>query len=92
MLQKSVIETELIRARAEAFELREKCKLLSQEVAHHNGRQVKFNNVSKSYWEVEKSARSLKRKKIKQFLTNAMESLPAEFKPVEVCQFAKLAK
>ena len=72
---------ELVKARAEAFQLGEKLKLLREEVAQsrlqvdtlHN--KVKFNSSA---------ARSRKRKKIKQLLTNAANNLPPEIRVVEV--------
>ena len=45
---------------------------------------VKFNTSKKSYWEVDKSARSKKRKRIRDLVKNATEKLPVEFKSVEV--------
>ena len=46
---------------------------------------VKFNVTKKTFWELEKSARSLKRKKIGVYFRNAAENiLPAEFKPSKV--------
>ena len=81
---------ELLKVRAEAFHLREELKLLRDEVAQ--GRlpvdpiknTVKFNAPRKSYWEVDKSTRSKKRRRIRELVTNAVEKLPVEFKPVEV--------
>ena len=46
---------------------------------------VKFNVTRKTFWELERSARLLKRKKIGEYFRNATENiLPAEFKPSEV--------
>ena len=78
-------------ARAEAFQLRQKIQLLRDE-AELSGVQVdpvknrvKSNVTRKTFWELEKSARSLKRKKIGEYLRKATEEkLPAEFKPIEV--------
>ena len=81
---------ELMKARAEAFQLREQVKLLRDEVAHSRlpvdptKNSVKFNTSKKSYWEVDKSARSKKRKRIRDLVKNATENLPVEFKSVEV--------
>ena len=81
---------ELMKARAEAFELREQLKLLHDEVAQsrllvdRTKNSVKFNTSKKSYWECDKASRSQKRKKIRGLMLNAVEKLPKEFKPVEV--------
>ena len=82
--------TELRLARAEAFQLRQEIQLLRDEVARSRlqvdpvKNRVKFN-VTRKTWELEKSARSLKRKKIGEYFRNAAENiLPAEFKPSEV--------
>ena len=81
---------ELMKARAEAFELREQLKLLHDEVAQSRlpvdctKNSVKFNTSKKSYWECDKTSRSQKRKKIRGLMLNAVEELPKEFKPVEV--------
>ena len=81
---------ELMKARAEAFELREQLKLLHDEVAQsrllvdRTKNSVKFNTSKKSYWECDKASRSQKRKKIRGLMMNAVEKLPKEFKPVEV--------
>jgi len=46
---------------------------------------TEFNVTSKTFWDLEKSSRSLKRKKIGEYLRNATEEkFPAEFKPIEV--------
>ena len=58
--------TELRLARAEAFQLRQEIQLLRDEVAHSRlqvhpvKNRVKFNVTRKTFWELEKSARSLK--------------------------------
>ena len=55
---------ELMKARAEAFELREQLKLLHDEVAQsrlpvdRTKNSVKFNTSKKSYWECDKTSRS----------------------------------
>lgn len=84
--------TELTLARAEAFQLRQEIQLLRDEVARSHLQvypvkdRVKFNVTRKSFWDLEKSARSLKRKKIGEYFRKAAEKeLPAEFKPTEVC-------
>ena len=57
---------ELMKARAEAFELREQLKLLHDEVAQsrlpvdRTKNSVKFNTSKKSYWECDKISRSQK--------------------------------
>ena len=84
-------ETELTLARVEAFQLRQEIQLL-RDKAELSGLQldpvknrVKFNVTRKTFWELEKSARSFKKKKIGEYLRNAAEEkLPAEFKPTEV--------
>lgn len=81
---------ELAERRAEVFQLRQELQLLRDEVAQSRlavnpvKNTVKFNVRRKSYWDVDRAARSLKRKKIKYYLRNAAEILPAEFKPIEV--------
>ena len=81
---------ELMKARAEAFELREQLKLLHDEVAQsrlpvdRTKNSVKFNTSKKSYWECDKTSRSQKRKKIRGLMLNAVMKLQKEFKPVEV--------
>ena len=81
---------ELMKARAEAFELREQVKLLHDEVAqsrllvNRTKISVKFNTSKKSYWECDKASRSQKRKKIRGLMLNAVEKLPKEFKSVKV--------
>ena len=81
---------ELIKARAEAFQLREELTLLRNEVAQsrlpvdRTKNTVKFNTSKKSFWECDKASRSQKRKKIRELMLNAVEKLPTEFKPVEV--------
>ncbi|KAL9953844.1 hypothetical protein ACROYT_G041316 [Oculina patagonica] len=83
---------ELIQARAEAFQLREELKLLRNEVAQsrlpvdRTKNSVKFNTSKKRFWECDKASRSQKRKKIRELALNAVEKLPAEFKPVEVIE------
>ena len=82
--------TELAVRRAEVFQLRQELQLLRDEVAQSRlavnsaKNTVKFNVSRKSYWDVDRAARSLKRKKIGDYLRNAVEILPAEFKPIEV--------
>ena len=83
--------TELRLARTEAFQLRQEIHLLRDGVAHSRlqvdpvKNRVKFNVTRKTFWELEKSVRSLKRKKIGEYFRNAAENiLPAEFKPSEV--------
>ena len=81
---------ELAERRAEVFQLQQELQLLRDEVAQSRlavnpvKNTVKFNVSRKSYWDVERAARSLKRKKIGDYLRNAAEILPAEFKPIEV--------
>ena len=83
--------TELRLARTEAFQLRQEIHLLRDGVARSRlqvdpvKNRVKFNVTRKTFWELEKSVRSLKRKKIGEYFRNAAENiLPAEFKPSEV--------
>ena len=82
--------TELVKKRSEVFQLQQELQLLREEVARNRlqvnpaKNTVKFNVSRHSYWELDKSTRSLKRKKIRQYIQNAVETLPAEFKPVEV--------
>ena len=91
-------DAELAQKRAEVFQLTQELQLLREEVARSRlalnpvKNTVKFNVSRKSYWDVEKSARSLKRKKLKEYFQNAAEILPAEFKPVEVCSNSKSVK
>jgi len=81
---------ELAERRAEVFQLCQELQLLRDEVAQSRlavnpvKNTVKFNVSRKSYWDVDRAARSLKRKKIGDYLRNAAEILPAEFKPIEV--------
>lgn len=94
------LETELIQKRSEVFQLQQELQLLREEVARTTTRQpvnpakntVKFNVSRHSYWELNKSTKSLKRKKIRQHIQNAVEILPAEFKPVEVSIIPPYAK
>lgn len=87
---------ELAGRRAENFQLRQELQLLREEVAQSRlavdpvKNTVKFNVSRKSYWDVDRAARSLKRKKIGAFLRNAVEILPAEFKPIEVRIISKI--
>ena len=80
---------ELIKAREEAFQLREELTLLRNEVAHsrfpvdQTKIAVKFNTSKKNIWECDKASRSQKRKNIRELTLNAIEKLPTEFKPVE---------
>lgn len=79
--------TELAERRAEVFQLRQELQLLRNELAqsrHPVKNAVKFNVSRKNYWDVDKSSRSMKRKKIREYLRNATDILPAEFKPIEV--------
>lgn len=83
--------TELMVSRAEAFQLRQEIKLLWDEVARSRlqvdpvKNRVKFNVTRKTFWELEKSARSFKRKKIGEYFRNAAENkLSVEFKLTEV--------
>ena len=82
--------TELAERRAEVFQLRQELQLLRNELAQSRlavdpvKNAVKFNVSRKNYWDVDKSSRSMKRKKIREYLRNATEILPAEFKPIEV--------
>ena len=81
---------ELAGTRAEVFQLHQELQLLRDKVAQSRlavnpvKNTVKFNVSRKSYWDVDRAARSLKRKKIGDYLRNAAEILPAEFKPIEV--------
>ena len=79
--------TELAERRADVFQLRQELQRLRNELAqsrHPVKNAVKFNVSQKNYWDVDKSSRSMKRKKIREYLRNATEILPAEFKPIEV--------
>ena len=86
------------RKRGLKFQLSQELQLLWEEVARSRlavdpvKYTVKFNVSRKSYWDVDKSARSLKRKKLKKYFQNAADILPAEFKPVEVCSNWKSVK
>ena len=73
--------TELAERRAEVFQLRQELQLLRHEVSQKKNT-VKFNISRRSYWDVDRAARSLKRKKIGDYLRNAAKILPAEFKPI----------
>ncbi|PFX15854.1 hypothetical protein AWC38_SpisGene19907 [Stylophora pistillata] len=81
---------ELIKARAEAFQLREELTLLRNEVAQsrlpvdRTKNSFKFNSSKKNFWECDKASRSQKRKKIRELMLNAVEKLPTEFTPVEI--------
>ena len=83
-------DLELAQKRAEVFQLTQELQLLREEVARSRlavdpvKNTVKFNASRKSYWDVDKSARSVKRKKLKKYFQNTADILPAEFKPVEV--------
>ena len=79
---------ELAKRRAEVFQLRQELQFLRHEVSQKKNT-VKFNISRKSYWDVDRAARSLKRKKIGDYLRNAAKILPAEFKPIEVRIIAK---
>ena len=78
--------TELAQTKTEAFQFRQEIQLLRDEVARSRLQVDPVKNVTrKTFWELEKSARSLKRKKIGEYFRNATENqLPAEFKPIEV--------
>lgn len=84
--------------RAYIFRLTQELQLLQEEVARSRlavnpvKNTVKFNVSRKSYWDVEKSARSSKRKKLREYFQNVAETLPPEFKPVEVCSSSKSVK
>ena len=86
---------ELIKARAEAFQLREELTLLRNEVAQsrlpvdRTKNSFKFNSSKKNFWECDKASRSQKRKKIRELMLNAVEKLPTEFTPVEVSFFTR---
>ena len=81
--------TELLVARAEVFQLRQEVQRLRDELARSRvqedpvKKKVKFNESS-SFWELDKSSRSLKKRKIGEYLRDAAEKLPTEFKPTEV--------
>ena len=83
-------DAELAQKRADVFQLTQELQLLREEVArscltvNSVKNTAKFNVSRKSYWDVDKSSRSLKRKKLKEYFQNDAEILPAEFKPVEV--------
>ena len=87
---------ELAGRRAENFQLRQELQLLREEVAQSRlavdpvKNTLKFNVSRKSYWDVDRAARSLKRKKFGAFLRNVVEILPAEFKPIEVRIISKI--
>ena len=96
-------ENDQLRARdkekdARIFQLTQELQLLQEEVAQSRlavnpvKNTVKFNVSRRSYWDVEKSARSSKRKKLKELFQNVAETLPPEFKPVEVCSNSKSVK
>ena len=82
--------TELSLARAETFQLRQEIQLLRDEVARSRlqvdpvKNKIKFNVSRKSFFQLDKASRSLKRKKISEYFRNAAEKLPVEFKPTEV--------
>ena len=86
---------ELAERRAEVFRLRQELQLLRQEVAQSHlavnpvQNTVKSNISCKTYWDVDRAAQSLKRKKIGDYFRNAAEILPAEFKPIQVHIIAK---
>ena len=82
--EKMKYATELAVRSAEVFQLRQELQLLREKVAQSVKNTVKFNVSRKSYWDVDRAARSVKRKKIGDHLRNAAEILPAEFKPIEV--------
>ena len=81
---------ELMKARAEAFQLREELTLLRSDVAQSRlpldgtKNTVKFNTSKKRFWECDKASRSQRRKKIRKLTLNAVEKLPTEFNPVKV--------
>ena len=82
--------TELAKRRAEVFQLRQELQFLRHEVSQKKNT-VKFNISRRSYWDVDRAARSLKRKKIGDYLRNAAKILPAEFKAIEVRIIAKFS-
>ena len=90
--------SELVKKRTQVFQLKQELKLFCEEVTRSRlpvnsaKNTVKFNVSRHSYWELDKSTRSLKRKKIRQYIQIAVEILPAEFKPVEVSIFKLCAK
>ena len=63
--------TELAERKAEVFQLRQELQLLRNELAQSRlavepvKNTVKFNVSRKNYWDVDKSSRSMKRKKIR---------------------------
>ena len=65
--------TELAKRRAVVFKLRQELQFLRHEVSQKKNT-VKFNISRKSYWDVDRAARSLKRKKIGDYLRNAAKS------------------
>ena len=81
---------ELVEKQCTFSKTRTDLRLLRDEVAQSRlavsplKNTVKFNVSRKSYWDVDRAARCLKRKKIRDYLRNATEILPAEFKPIEV--------
>ena len=90
--------SELVKKRIQVFQIKQELKLLREEVTRSRlpvnsaKNTVKFNVSRHSYWELDKSTRSLKRKKIRQSIQNAVEILPAEFKPLEVSIITLCAK
>jgi len=92
------LRAELGQNRAHIFRLTQELQLLQEEVARSRlavnpvKSTAKFYVSRKSYWDIEKSARSSKRKKLREYFQNAAETLPPEFKPVEVCSFSKSVK
>ena len=70
--------TELLQRRAEVFQLCQELQLLRDEVGQSRlavnqvKKTVKFNVSRKSYWDVDRAARSLKRKKFGDYLLNAV--------------------
>ena len=84
---------QLAERRAEVIHFRQELQLLRDEVAQSRlavnpvKNTVKFNISRKSYWDVVKAARCVMRKKIRDYLRNATDILPAEFKLIEVRNF-----
>ena len=72
-------DLELAQKRAEVFQLTQELQLLREEVARSRLKvdpvkySVKFNVSRKNYWDVDKSARSIKRKKLKKYFQNAAD-------------------
>ena len=85
----SFTQYSLCHARAEIFHLRKEQRLLQKSLAKsrlelYRLKRARFNTASKSYWELKKIARYMKRQKIAKMVRNALKTLSKEFKPVEV--------